>query len=142
MLTPEQFQRLAPILAGAFYLKQSLERAFTRPPQCTWTCSHFLDSRNKVGASLRLARTNNITHASQCGQVLDLPLRENAYYIWSNRFTISIAVVAASNPLLPALVPARSIACSSVSQVITPKIVGTPVANAVLAIPFDTSALI
>src|SRR5919106_6534983 len=38
--------------------------------------------------------------------------------------TISIATIAASAPLLPALVPARSIACSIVSTVSTPKATG------------------
>ena len=41
-----------------------------------------------------------------------------------HRFAISIAVQAASNPLLPALVPARSTACSMVSVVSTPKTTG------------------
>lgn len=39
---------------------------------------------------------------------------------------ISIAVAAASYPLFPTLPPARSIACSIVSVVMTPKITGTP----------------
>ena len=42
-----------------------------------------------------------------------------------SRFTISIAVTAASPPLLPILEPARSTACSMVSVVSTPKITGT-----------------
>ncbi len=40
-----------------------------------------------------------------------------------------MAVWAASKPLLPALVPARSMACSMVSVVSTPKITGTPVSS-------------
>src|SRR3981081_728836 len=48
-----------------------------------------------------------------------------ASFLW--RETISIAAVAASKPLLPALRPARSRACSRVSQVRTPKAWGTPV---------------
>ena len=42
------------------------------------------------------------------------------------RFTISIAPNAQSYPLFPALDPARSIACSIFSVVITPNITGTP----------------
>ncbi len=42
------------------------------------------------------------------------------------RLTISSAARAASAPLLPALVPARSMACSMVSVVSTPKATGTP----------------
>ena len=38
---------------------------------------------------------------------------------------ISSAVIAASAPLLPALVPARSIACSMLSVVNTPKSQGS-----------------
>ena len=51
------------------------------------------------------------------------------------RLTISMAVNAASKPLLPALAPARFIACSSVSHVNTPKMTGTPVSNAARATP-------
>ena len=43
------------------------------------------------------------------------------------RLTISIAAVATSKPLLPAFVPARSIACSIFSVVMTPNMIGTPV---------------
>ena len=39
---------------------------------------------------------------------------------------ISIAATAAWNPAFPAFAPARSMACSTVSQVSTPKIVGNP----------------
>jgi hypothetical protein len=45
------------------------------------------------------------------------------------RFAISIAARAASNPLLPPFVPARSIACSMLSVVKTPKITGVPVSR-------------
>ena len=42
-------------------------------------------------------------------------------YSFLNKSAISIALSAASHPLLPAFVPARSNACSIVSEVITPK---------------------
>src|SRR5207247_1208105 len=48
---------------------------------------------------------------------------------WRSRSAVSIAVMAASKPLLPALVPARSMACSMVSVVRTPKTQGTPVSS-------------
>ena len=51
-----------------------------------------------------------------------------------------MAARAASQPLLPILVPARSTACSRVSAVMTPKVTGTPEAIAVWAIPLATSA--
>jgi len=44
----------------------------------------------------------------------------------SDRRAISMAARAASHPLFPILVPARSTACSRVSAVITPKVMGTP----------------
>ena len=56
------------------------------------------------------------------------------------KLAISIAALAASEPLLPALVPARSIACSILSVVKTPNITGTPVSNETDATPFETSA--
>ena len=40
-----------------------------------------------------------------------------------------MAVAAASKPLLPALVPARSMACSMVSVVSTPNTTGMPVSS-------------
>src|SRR5690606_37402705 len=56
-----------------------------------------------------------------------------------NRLTISMAVMAASAPLFPALVPERSIACSMVSTVSTPKVTGMPVLFCTLAIPLAAS---
>ena len=47
----------------------------------------------------------------------------------ARRLTISIAVQAASKPLLPALVPARSTACSMVSVVSTPNTTGIPLSS-------------
>src|SRR6056297_314251 len=49
---------------------------------------------------------------------------------------ISMADMAASAPLLPALVPARSSACSMVSVVSTPKATGTPWRSPAAAMPF------
>lgn len=57
------------------------------------------------------------------------------------RFAISMAAIAQSYPLFPAFVPARSIACSIVSVVRTPKIAGTPVSLLTEATPLDTSPL-
>jgi len=50
-----------------------------------------------------------------------------------------MAETAASLPLLPSLVPARSIACSIVSAVIMPNITGIPESWPALAIPFAAS---
>ena len=52
-----------------------------------------------------------------------------------SRFAISSATIAASAPLLPALVPARSTACSIVSVVSTPNAIGMPVSSAARARP-------
>jgi hypothetical protein len=57
-----------------------------------------------------------------------------------SRFAISIAVTAASKPLLPALPPARLTACSNVSQVNTPKITGRPVTTEACRTPFVAAA--
>ena len=56
------------------------------------------------------------------------------------KLTISIAPIAESKPLLPALVPALSIACSMFSVVSTPNITGISELSETLAIPLDTSA--
>ena len=53
--------------------------------------------------------------------------------------TIEQAVEAAAQPLLPALAPARSTACSMVSVVSTPKITGTPLSRPILAMPLAAS---
>ena len=55
------------------------------------------------------------------------------------RLTISMAPWAQSAPLLPALVPARSMACSMVSVVRTPNMTGMSLFRATLATPLDTS---
>jgi hypothetical protein len=52
---------------------------------------------------------------------------------------ISIAAMAASKPLLPALVPQRSSACSMVSVVSTPKVMGMDASAATWATPLATS---
>ena len=57
-----------------------------------------------------------------------------------SKFTISMAPWAHSAPLLPALVPVRSMACSMVSVVRTPNNTGTPLLSAAWAMPLDTSA--
>jgi len=56
-------------------------------------------------------------------------------YSFSIKLAISMAAAAASAPLLPAFVPARSIACSIVSVVMTPKMIGTPVSSEELTVP-------
>jgi hypothetical protein len=48
--------------------------------------------------------------------------------------------MAASKPLLPLLAPARSMACSNVSQVSTPNDTGTPNSSDVCASPLEASA--
>src|SRR6266498_3148364 len=54
---------------------------------------------------------------------------------WSKTLAICMAAMAASQPLLPCLPPARSRACSSVSVVRTPKATGTPVSRATCWMP-------
>ena len=51
---------------------------------------------------------------------------------------MSIAAGAASAPLLQALLPARSAACSSDSEVITPKVMDTPVSSPTRERSFET----
>ncbi len=52
------------------------------------------------------------------------PRRTHVSATFLSKLTISIADRAASAPLFPALVPARSIACSIVSTVNTPRLTG------------------
>src|SRR5207237_3029277 len=54
---------------------------------------------------------------------------------WRRRSTISIAVAAASAPLLPSVPPARARAWSRSSVVSTPKAIGTPVSRATRLMP-------
>ena len=61
------------------------------------------------------------------------------YPILLTKLAISIADAAASQPLFPAFVPARSIACSIESVVNTPKITGIPVFKLRAETPFATS---
>src|SRR5207244_3201974 len=62
--------------------------------------------------------------------------------IFFRRSAISIAARAASQPLLPAFAPARSIACSSVSVVSTPKMTGILDSSATRATPVVTAPAI
>src|ERR1022692_449616 len=65
------------------------------------------------------------------------------YVTWRSvrsKLAISMAVMAASKPLLPPLAPARSMACSSVLVVRTPNATGTPVSAATCATPLAASA--
>src|ERR1700722_16150922 len=67
------------------------------------------------------------------------PGLSGAWRNWRIRLAISMPAMAASNPLLPLLAPARSIACSSVLHVSTPKATGTPLSAAACPIPFTAS---
>ena len=58
-----------------------------------------------------------------------------SYFMLRNKFAISIAAIAASAPLLPAFVPARSTACSMFSVVNTPNNIGNPVDSEADAMP-------
>src|SRR5262249_42153713 len=55
------------------------------------------------------------------------------------RFTISRQAIAASAPLLPDFTPARSTACSTVSQVSTPKLTAHEAVSAMCPMPLLTS---
>src|SRR5215469_4023196 len=72
--------------------------------------------------------------ASRAGAHADAPATS-----LRRRLTISIAASAASKPLFPALMPALFSACSSVSQVSTPKLCGIPVSCCDWPMPRDTS---
>ena len=50
-----------------------------------------------------------------------------------------MALVATSKPLLPAFVPARSMACSMFSVVMTPNMMGMPVLRDAWAMPLADS---
>src|SRR5918994_3167996 len=54
----------------------------------------------------------------------------------SSTDAVSMAAIAASHPLFPCFPPERSIACSNVSVVRTPKMTGTPVSSAAARMPF------
>ena len=69
-----------------------------------------------------------------------LNLKIDFYFKCEIKFAVSIALLAASAPLLPAFVPARSIACSILSVVKIPKITGMPSESETAATPFETSA--
>ena len=56
-----------------------------------------------------------------------------------SRLTISMALSAQAEPLLPLLLPARSMACSRFSVVSTPKMTGTPEFRLAAATPLETS---
>lgn len=118
------------------------------PPNPTCTSSHLCHTPQAPRiqpAILAMCPGPSRPAARSVGTVADPspgtpPLASSAYaLICRRRFTISMAPVAHSKPLLPAFVPARSMACSMFSVVSTPNITGTPVLSAVVATPFETS---
>ena len=62
-----------------------------------------------------------------------------AHYSCSKTRMVSSMAEAASTPLLPALTPARSMACSRLSQVSRPKPMGVPEASSTWATPLAHS---
>src|SRR5271157_4671 len=109
-LAPERASHLVPVLLCYVQLEEHLQRQFARLP-----------------AAGRLAHR------------LPPAMFDVGFTTLSRRHAISTAVRPASNPLLPAFSPARSMACSSVSQVSTPKACGTPVSCADWPTPRVTS---
>ena len=68
----------------------------------------------------------------QARAVLHMPVIEHI-----GGHAMALFELAESKPLLPALVPERSMACSMFSVVSTPKMMGTPVSSAARAIPAE-----
>src|ERR1035437_2502097 len=99
--TPERLPHLIRVLLSHFHLKQHLQRQFARLPA-------------SAGLGHRFPSAALATCPATC-------CRNDA---------ISTAARPAWNPLLPAFNPARSMACSRVSQVSAPKACGTPVSCA------------
>src|SRR6185369_1298063 len=70
----------------------------------------------------------------------DADRRPPRVWVARTNSAISMEASAASSPRLPTEPPARSQACSSVSAVMTPKLMGTPVASAAWVIPWAAAA--
>ena len=89
--------------------------------------AELLDHRIHVAAAHlpRIHRLQRAATGTRTGGQID-PLRTLVHHSFPYRLTISSAAMAASAPLLPALVPERSIACSMLSVVSTPNATGTP----------------
>src|SRR5437667_2110695 len=101
--------------------------------------------QRKLDAASALARNgrHNLAHGRKPWVLVGRRASQDTAYPGASfriRFAISIAVTAASKPLLPALPPARLTACSSVSHVSTPKITGTPLSSAARATPLAAAA--
>jgi len=79
-----------------------------------------LDGHRLVAGQLPLIKRLKDPAPGSCAG----PLRLAGPHSWRKRLIISSSDMAASAPLLPALVPARSMACSMVSVVNTPKATG------------------
>ena len=90
----------------------------------------------------RTSAKNSFKKVSDRGSCLPYPMpyfSQRYASISLIRLTISMALSAQSYPLLPAFVPARSMACSILSVVSTPNNTGTPVDSPTDAMPLDTS---
>ena len=86
-------------------------------PRCYWTKGLRVAHATSAARADLLGPLNGAAAAAAYQQE---PERGRRYPMTFIRLPISIAVMAASKPLLPAFVPARSIACSIVSVVRTP----------------------
>src|SRR6185312_6615307 len=102
--------------------------------------AELLDHRVHVAAGKlpRVQRLQRATASTGAGGEVN-PFGTRVHHNRPCRLTISSAAIAASAPLLPALVPARSIACSMLSVVSTPNATGTPESSAALARPLAHS---
>src|SRR6185312_10963312 len=102
--------------------------------------AELLDHRVHVAAGKlpRVQRLQRTATGTRAGGEIDA-LGPSVHHSRPYRLTISSAAIAASAPLLPALVPARSIACSMLSVVSTPNATGTPESSAALARPLTHS---
>src|SRR5690606_4823025 len=86
--------------------------------------AELVDHRVHVAAA-QLPRVQRLQRAA-AGARARLHVDALAHASLPYRLAISSAAMAASAPLLPALVPERSIACSMLSVVRTPNATGTP----------------
>lgn len=104
-------------------------------PARLWPCAMY--GRNRASARDWRGSPHRCSAAAtkDVRPAMNAPYRYNCRY----RFTSSMAPVAHSKPLLPTFAPARSMACSKFSVVMTPNITGTPLLSDVWATPLATS---
>ena len=120
----KQLAEIVAVAAREVFVRRELRRDLGDAMSCELPLIERLDEQ--LSGQMPCSRTAALRRQNYCSS-------------WRSTVAIWIAASAASAPLLPAFVPARSMACSIVSTVRTPNPIGISSFKLMLLIPRLTS---